>query len=876
MFDIYYNGQKPNLFPHELPATSLLDARAKSRTKFFWFVDGQYDMRQFNFNWVPPPWEEHQTHIFLKYSQFEQFQITFAPKDVTQEVEHYYDREFLPRHQILENWKILKTETTWIINTDWVPNPFSPPYIYVFGNPWYSAVDMPTAEYHVPGATEYYYCDEPVLTLTADKECWKTLIDYIDATPLSTWAPNPFDPPFIYVFGNQWYPAEEMPTVEYCVPGAIERKYVDDVRVTLLPLKERWFIPEEVNESIVDFSWVPHPKDTLFIYHFGTEFQQSVGLTYTVPGATELKFVEEFPTINHANAVQVLSMFFVDMNNKSANTRYAALQATYPNIQKIRFINGWIETIKRCSTRSKTSKFWVVSSENIYTNFNFEWHAQPWQNFMTHVFGSQWQKWSDTFLINKIEFERHAKWAKTIEEFPNLNFVKDQPVYRPDDLHDIYYVDHFDSNSPTEYEKILLRYPNIKSLRFVDNYLDTLKRIISTADTEYIWVINSICDYSKFDFTWQPEPWQAKMLHVFPSNEQKFGDTFYIHVPTFKEQMDKIELLDWFDTVNYCSDQIVPRAQLSITPYSSDSVVDAIKSHIFTAPYAVLQHISVNSSKIPVFTPSIWRKKDRAVHVLSQSGSLVLVPRDAKSVIETQIYDYPHIMPHKELYIKDRDLDIVYLSNGEPDAEKWYNHLVTSAPNQNIHWVKNVKGRANAYKECARVSTTLWFFNVFAKMEVDPKFDWSWQPDYLQQPKHYIFNIKNPVNGLEYGHMACIAYNKKLVLETEDYGLDFTLSKEHEVVPITNGVAHFNVNPIITWRSAFRECIKLRDAKDEVSKQRLEIWRTVATGNYGEWSIAGANDAVEYYDSVSGEYSKLMLTFEWEWLDAYYKQKYQS
>ena len=50
-----------------------------------------------------------------------------------------------------------------------------------------------------------------------------------------------------------------------------------------------------------------------------------------------------------------------------------------------------------------------------------------------------------------------------------------------------------------------------------------------------------------------------------------------------------------------------------------------------------------------------------------------------------------------------------------------------------------------------------------------------WQPDRLQQAKHYIFHAHNPVNGLQYGHMAMIAYNKKLVMTNSAEGLDFTL-----------------------------------------------------------------------------------------------------
>jgi len=31
---------------------------------------------------------------------------------------------------------------------------------------------------------------------------------------------------------------------------------------------------------------------------------------------------------------------------------------------------------------------------------------------------------------------------------------------------------------------------------------------------------------------------------------------------------------------------------------------------------------------------------------------------------------------------------------------------------------------------------------------------------------------------------------------------------------------------------------------------------------------------VEYYNEVSGDHSKLLLSFEWEWLTEYYNSKY--
>jgi hypothetical protein len=1013
MFDIFYTGATaPNLFPYEKPAVDLADAKQQSRTEFLWLVDGSKDMRDFDFDWTPVPWEAHHTHIFPQRSQFEEFDIVFAPAANIPQIDHYHSRKFLPRKTRAENWvvlkheaewqvdplwapnpyeepyiyvfgnqwytaiemptveyrvpgateykyvdevvavtqlnpanwHVLKHEAKWRIDPLWAPNPFEPPYVYVFGNQWYTAIEMPTLEYRVPGATEYKYVDDVIATTSVDKKNWnilkheaewevdpqwapnpfeppyiyvfgnqwysaiemptleyavpgateykyvddivakatvdKTLFTVLfrgtDISQLAEWAPNPFEPPYIYVFGNQWYPASEMPTVEYTVPGATERKYVDDVVAMLPQNRTNWTVPEEVNPAQVDFSWVPHPKEEEpYIYHFGSEFQVSTGLLYTVLDAETIKFVESIPLLDTTaikKATKTVDMFFVDMNNKMSATRFALLQSRYPNIQKIRYMNGWIETIKRCVTRSETQKFWVISSENVYDDFNFEWHAQPWQTFMTHIFASQWQKWSDTFLINKSAFTQYSKWAKTIEEFPNLNFVKDQPVYRPDDVYDIYFVDHLNTGSTAVLDKMKKRYPDVKVARFADSYLATLRRVMTTATTDYIWVTNSICDYSKFDFTWQPEPWQAKMLHVFQSDEQKFGDTFYIHVPTFKEQMDTIELLDWFTTVNYCTDQIVPRLPMDEVVYTSDSLVDAVKAHDFNGPFTIFRHHSIaNTAK---FSPSVWRKKDRVLHTFSQSGSLTVVPRDAKQFIDTQMYDYPYILPHKEQFIRDSALDIVYISNGEPDAERWYKHLVQFVQGRKIHWINGINGRDKAIKAAANASNTPWFYAVFAKLEVNPEFNWDWQPDYLQEPKHYIFHAYNPVTGLEYGHMATVAYNKQLVLDTNEYGLDFTMSKMNEVVPIMSGTAHYNVTPLVTWRTAFRECIKLLSATDDVSAKRLLQWSTIAKGKNAEWSIKGAQDAAEYYEQVKGAMPELMKSFSWQWLDAYFEGKY--
>lgn len=239
---------------------------------------------------------------------------------------------------------------------------------------------------------------------------------------------------------------------------------------------------------------------------------------------------------------------------------------------------------------------------------------------------------------------------------------------------------------------------------------------------------------------------------------------------------------------------------------------------------------------------------------------------------------FPNLHFVKTQLCVDKDpLDIVYISNGEPEAEIHYQQLIESVKTPNkMHRIMNINGRKEAYQAAAEVSSTPWFFAVFAKLEVNPNFDWLWQPMETKGPMHYIFHARNPVNGLEYGHMAVIAYNKFLTLATEHSKLDFTMTKPHDVVPTLSGTAHYDQDIVTTWRTAFRECIKLKQDGSKDAQHKLDVWVSKATGTYGIWSVRGARDAIEYYNSVKGDYNKLMLSYDWNWLNLYQQKKYKQ
>ena len=519
------------------------------------------------------------------------------------------------------------------------------------------------------------------------------------------------------------------------------------------------------------------------------------------------------------------------------------------------------ESIEHAQQLSRTRFFWWITYLCDYSEFDFLWQPVPWEEHQRHAWPSQWQVDSGTYLVPK------SGYTDTNYHFspPKINVIKS--------INSAYVIDHLNVNQNLGpiYEKISID----KTVRYVDNYFDTLKRIAQLSCQEYVWICSSICDYSDFDFSWYPSSWQKSMLHVFPSGDQKFGDTFFMHVPSFRQLSKDTELLDWYSNLNFCQDQTVIRLPLPEINHKFDSHCDAVKTIKFDGPLALF---NTQDSKVECnINLSLWREKTKTITPLSPGSSAVIVPQSAVPYIKTQLYDYPHIdQTHRNMQT-DHPVDIVFISNGETNADQHFGHLnsVTYNLTNSLHRVDGVNGRAAAYHAAARASTTPWFFAVFAKLEVNADFDWSWQPDRMQEPKHYIFHARNPVNGLVYGHQAMIAYNRRLVLANDGTGgLDFTLDDAHEVVPMLSGTAYYNTSPWVAWRTAFREILKLRHSLPDVENEyRLHQWlnfdNTDSHVVNESWSRWGAEDAVEYYESVGGDFAALKKSYEWSWLASY-------
>ena len=410
---------------------------------------------------------------------------------------------------------------------------------------------------------------------------------------------------------------------------------------------------------------------------------------------------------------------------------------------------------------------------------------------------------------------------------------------------------------------------NSRVVPFVESYFKVIKSCVEDIRTEYFWVFPSFMSTKQIDFDFIPEQFEKDQIHVWYSTHPKAGDNKegnVLLIPTkqFKEQMNNLKFLRDYKDINY---HTIDNLWYPPVPKISYKLGDIVNDYNNTEPkfykWMINRDLSINV--VPNFFPSFW--EDQKLYSFGKTKDIMLVPYKEK--IE-QFYDFDRIVHTDKLEYDVKPIDIIFISYDESKAEERFNKLKSKYPR--AKWCKGIKGQTKAYHTAANMSDTDYFFAVFPKIEIVDTFDFSFQPDRMKHPCHYIFNAKNPVNGLEYGHDGVILYNKKLVLQTLFPGLDFTLSARHDVIPILSAVNHFNDTPLLAWRTAFREVIKLCQMIPTVeSKYRLKKWCELGVGKNADWVLKGAQDAKEFIKDKND----LRKSYDFDWIKSYFEKKYE-
>ena len=221
--------------------------------------------------------------------------------------------------------------------------------------------------------------------------------------------------------------------------------------------------------------------------------------------------------------------------------------------------------------------------------------------------------------------------------------------------------------------------------------------------------------------------------------------------------------------------------------------------------------------------------------------------------------------------------DLFFVTYEEPNADSNWSRVKSKFPHASrIH---GITGIANAHQMCAKQSFTKMFWTVDGDTRIDDNWDFSFCPDSWDEQYLHLWYSRNPINDLQYGYGAIKLWPKKLVLNWSGDWLDFTTSVGNiKIVDDTIATTQFNTSPYETWKSAFRECVKLSEnlknnPDDLESKHRLLAWTSKSNNaEYAEWCIIGSMNGVSWYNENSHQLNKIN---DFSWLrymfDSYYK-----
>ena len=210
--------------------------------------------------------------------------------------------------------------------------------------------------------------------------------------------------------------------------------------------------------------------------------------------------------------------------------------------------------------------------------------------------------------------------------------------------------------------------------------------------------------------------------------------------------------------------------------------------------------------------------------------------------------------------MKTVELDVVFLSYDEPNADQHYADLCNKVP-----WAKRVhgvKGSDAAHKAAAELSETDWVITVDADNIVDNRFfNLGFDPD-NKDIQVYSWLARNRINGLLYGNGGLKIWRKDFILSMRSHEasdndraqVDFCWEDGYKQFAECYSETVITGSPFQAWRAGFREGVKMtlldgvRIPADEIKERiwwhnlhRLKIWSTVgAHEENGLYAVHGA------------------------------------
>lgn len=220
------------------------------------------------------------------------------------------------------------------------------------------------------------------------------------------------------------------------------------------------------------------------------------------------------------------------------------------------------------------------------------------------------------------------------------------------------------------------------------------------------------------------------------------------------------------------------------------------------------------------------------------------------------------------------DIAFITYNSPEPATTERYIELIKQFPNRRVYRVNGVKGIHQAHIEAAKRANTNMFYVIDEDAQLMPNFKFDLKLDPSEEDIVHVWRAINLINGLDYGYggIKLLPTNLTINMDTSSTDMTTSISPRFKAVDEVSNITCYNVDPLSTWRSAFRECTKLASKiipgqKDYETEFRLDRWVNYPSdAEFAEYSRGGASAGQWYGTTYKDDPEALNKINDYDWL----------
>ena len=542
-------------------------------------------------------------------------------------------------------------------------------------------------------------------------------------------------------------------------------------------------------------------------------------------------------------------VIFISENESIDHAGYQLLKKRFPLLKRA-------STFSQASGRSFTKIFWLIYPDvRILDSFNFDTRMPVWDEEYVYTF-----KNGDfppgVFLMSK---NLHI----SDREITNRFFVHSKHIDEQASTplpYDIFYIDTYEeyqyalANSKTE--MFWMTSYNITPVMEYDLYFSHTNTYDRTHNHAFIHQADGVDYYNGIFLCSKEVPLSKKEIEYRHLVDGKEWDI----IGSTKGKYD-IFYIDTYEEYQYALTNSKTEMFWIVPP--SVTILDTFNFELYFHDQSTRFHDQYNRNINHVMKNGVYY------------DGIVLAAKTA--IISKKEFSHGFIVDKKEWDITASIpilFDIVYISYFEKFADDNFETLKTKLANRKLGRVDGVTGIHQAHIEAAKMVTTDMFWVVDADAIILDSFKFDYQVEKHNQDMVHVWRSSNPINNLVYGHGGVKLLPTAMTLAVDVTSTDMTtsISSKFKAIPEESNITAFNTDPFSTWKSAFRECVKLSSgiicgSISAESTARLHIWCTEDNGAcYGSYAIRGANAGKRYGEDNAGHNQALSKINDFNWL----------